>query len=83
MAVIHPSLFFVIERFPNHKNALGKMYRTNETFQDICRNYQECSEALVYWAKSEDDNAPEREKEYAALLMELELEIARYLESSV
>jgi hypothetical protein len=80
MAVIHPSLFLIMKLFPDRKNALRQMYRTSKTFQSICQNYQKCSEALNYWAESEDENASDREKEYAALLQELELEITKSLE---
>ena len=79
MAVIHPSLFIVMKHFPDRKDALRQKYRTNENFRGICHNYQKCSEALRYWAESEDENAPEREKEYSALLHELELEITNSL----
>jgi hypothetical protein len=80
MAVIHPSLFIVMKSFPDHKDALRQMYRASKSFQSICQNYQKCSEALRYWAESEDENASDREKEYAALLQELELEITKGLE---
>ncbi len=82
MPVIHPSLFIVMKHFPDRKDAVRQMYRSSNSFQDICRNYSKCSEALRYWAESEDENAPEREKEYSALLHELELEITNSLENS-
>ena len=59
MAVIHPSLFIVMRRFPDRKDALRHMYRASKSFQGICQNYQKCSEALRYWAESEDENAPD------------------------
>jgi hypothetical protein len=82
MPVIHPSLFIVMKRFPDRKETVRQMYRTSKSFQDICRNYSKCSEALRYWAASEDEDAPEREKEYSALLHELELEVTKNLENS-
>ncbi len=82
MPVIHPSLFIVMKRFPDRKDPVRQMYRTNKGFQDICHNYQKCSEALNYWVESEDEHAAEREKEYSALLLELELEITKSLENS-
>ncbi len=81
MPVIHPSLFIVMKHFPDRKDAVRQMYRTNKPFQGICRNYSKCSEALRYWTESEDEHAPEREKEYATLLHELELEIINSLEN--
>ena len=82
MAVIQPSLFLVMKHFPDRKDAVRQIYRTNKFFQGICQNYSKCSEALRYWAESEDEHAPEREKEYATLLHELELEIIKSLENS-
>ena len=82
MPVIHPSLFLVMKRFPDQKDALRQLYRTSETFQSICQNYQKCEEALQFWTASEDESAPERQKEYAQLLQELELEIMNSLEDS-
>ena len=82
MPVIHPSLFFIMKRFPDRKDAIRQNYRTCETFQNICQNYQKCAEALHYWTNSEDKNAPEREKEYSTLLQELEQEIIKSLEDS-
>jgi hypothetical protein len=80
MAVIHPSLFLVINRFPDHKAALRDMYRTSDTFQGICHNYKKCSEALDYWCESRHAEAPNRQREYSELLKELEQEIIQSLE---
>ena len=35
MPVIHPSLFFVMECFPNNKDDLWQMYRTGHFFKMI------------------------------------------------
>ncbi len=80
MRVIQPSLFLIMKRFPDRRNALRQMYRTSESFRSLCRNYQKCSEALDYWAKSKSAEAPDRRREYSALLQELELEIIQGLE---
>ena len=82
MPVIHPSLFSIMNRFPDRKDAIRQKYRTSGTFQIICQNYQKCAEALHYWTNSEDENAPERVKEYSTLLQELEQEIIKTLEDS-
>jgi hypothetical protein len=79
MPVIHPSLFTVMKRFPDHKDALRQKYRTDKSFRSICKNYQKCSNALSHWTKSEDEDSPTREKEYTVLLHELELEILKSL----
>ncbi len=75
MPVIHPGLFLVIERFPDRKKTLHNLYACNEAFQSLCENYRQCTEAIRYWAQAGDEKAPERHREYSALLHELELEI--------
>ena len=80
MPVIHPSLFFVMECFPNNKDTLRQLYRTDKSFRVICQNYKKCAEALHYWAESDHVEAGERHREYLALLKELELEITKSLE---
>ena len=79
MAVIHSGLFLILKRFPDHKDDLLEMYRSSASFQSVCANYQECLEALRYWAESEDEIAPERHREYQALLHELEEDIRQSL----
>lgn len=79
MKVIHPSLFLVMKNFPNRKDALQKMYRNSDSFQALCENYQECSTALNYWARSESAQASERHREYLTLLQEIEKEIIQAL----
>ena len=80
MTIITPGLFLVMNRFPDRRNELRQMYRTSESFESLCLNYQKCSAALDYWGKSKSEQAPERQREYAALLQELELEIIQGLE---
>lgn len=79
MAVIHSGLFLLMKRFPDCKDALLQNYRTSESFQSICANYQECLDALRYWAESEHETAPERHREYESLLHELEQDIRQSL----
>ena len=79
MAVIHSGLFLIMKRFPDRKDALLQMYRRSESFQSICANYQECLEALRYWAESEHETAPERHREYESILYELEQDIRQSL----
>ena len=83
MVVIHPSQFLVMKRFPEHRDELRQMYRTSESFQVLCQNYQKCAEALEYWTKSEHIEASNRQREYSDLLKELELEIIQSLEESI
>jgi hypothetical protein len=80
LSVVHPGLFFILRRFPDRKDALRQMYLSSESFQTICHSYQQCSEAFRYWSESEHEEASNRQREYLALLQELELEIMKSLE---
>ncbi len=72
-----------MQRFPEHKDDLRDLYRTDESFQSICRSYQKCSEALDYWTNSDHAEAPNRQREYEELKTELELEIIQSLENAL
>lgn len=82
MTVIHPGLFLILQRFPDHKDALRFLYRESDSFQSICYQYQKCSEAVGYWAKSERPEGPDRHREYMMLLHELEVEVLNSLAES-
>jgi hypothetical protein len=55
------------------------MYIRDKTFKSVCEDYQKCVEAVEYWKRSPFEKAPQREDEYAILLIELEEEICDYL----
>jgi hypothetical protein len=81
MTIITPGLFLVMNRFPDKRNALRQLYRSSESFESLCLNYQKCSDAIAYWGKSESQQASDRHQEYSELLQELELEIIQSLET--
>jgi hypothetical protein len=83
MTIISPGLFLVMNRFPDRRNALRQLYRSSESFESLCLNYQKCSDALAYWGKSESAQASDRHQEYSELLQELELEIIQSLENGI
>ena len=80
LSVIKPGLFLIFKRFPKHKSGLQQMYHKSESFQSICNSYQKCSEAINYWSDSRLKEAPDRKREYEALLHELEREITQSLD---
>lgn len=82
MAVIKSSLFHVLKRFPEHKDAIHQHFRKNENFQTICDDYRQCAEALDRWNGSTSEEAPARRNEYADLLQDLESEILQTLNES-
>jgi hypothetical protein len=79
MPVVHSSLFYVVRRFPRHKDSIHKFFKENEDFKTVCDDYHRCFVALKGWKQSESEEAPARRKEYADLLQELELEISQIL----
>jgi len=80
MPVVHSSLFYVVRRFPYHKDTIHQFCRENEDFKIMCDDYRLCSEALKGWNQSESEEAPARRKEYAELLQDLEAEILQSLD---
>jgi len=75
MGVIHPSIFFVIKRFPEHKDVLKELYLISASFQSMCEDYQACIEALSHWNNMDSENAMARRNEYGELIQSLESEI--------
>jgi hypothetical protein len=82
MTVIQTSLFFVFEKFPEHKKAIGHLFRKSESFQSLCEDYQSCAAALRHWEKSDSEQAAFRKEEYSALLQDLAKEIIQFLNES-
>ena len=82
MTVIKTSLFSVLEKFPHHKKAIGRLYRESDSFQTLCEDYQSCAAALGHWEKSDSEEAALRKEEYSALLQDLEKEIMQFLNES-
>jgi hypothetical protein len=79
MSLIKPSLFLVMSKFPDQKDAIKSLFLNNNNFQEICSDYQKCTEAIEYWRQSTLENACLRADEYSNLLLELEDEVRSYL----
>ncbi len=77
MSVIRPSIFSVIQQFPDRKDTIKHLYKGNTNFQAICEDYRKCLEAYLYWDQSDSKVASERRDEYATLRCELENEIVQ------
>jgi hypothetical protein len=71
----------VAAAFPGSVSLIERAYRKNGSFRDLCRDYRKCAAALEGWRGSNDDESPERAREYAELLSQLESEIEVFLES--
>ena len=79
MAVVHPSIFQVIRRFPEHREAILHLYISSEVFRAACNDYKKCRKALIYWSSLSSDESSARRAEYGELLHSLETEIIDYL----
>lgn len=75
----YTDLFALIHRFPDREEALNRLFFRSTNFQEICEDYRKCQDALLYLARSDNDNTSASWKEYALLLKELESEIIQYL----
>jgi len=79
MPVIHPGLFLIMQRFPDHKDLLRQLYHQNVPFQTLCDDYRKCKSALDHWAQSGHELAPDRCREYWELIKDLESETQQKL----
>jgi len=82
MPITLTSLFPVMKRFPNRRNAVKQLFKESNSFQTMCEDYRECIDALDYWKRSDSKEAPLRRTEYSALLRDLEMEILQKLNES-
>jgi hypothetical protein len=72
-------LVVVAERFPEKREALKRLFDSNQSFQSLCDEYEACLVALRYWRESSLPEAPDFRNEYSSLLSELEEEILEHL----
>jgi len=77
----HSLLSRVFARFSDQKAVILRLLQDNHSFRILCRDYQECGEALAYWTDAASQEAPVRTQEYRELLDELEKEIEDYLQN--
>lgn len=75
-----PLLSHVFSRFPGEKAVILRLLQDSDPFRTLCRDYQECANALAYWKGTAAEEAPLRLKEYDELLKELEQEIVDRLQ---
>ncbi len=69
----------VVERFPERREELRRLFETSQPFQALCDEYEVCLTALRYWRESDLPEAPEFRNEFSSLLSELEQEILDHL----
>ena len=82
MPIGYTGLPLVLSKFPDHKDKIKRLFRENESFQSLCEDYRQCSEALKYWNQSAAEEAPARGEEYGTLLRDLAEEILQFVNPS-
>ena len=73
-------LSHVFSRFPDQKAMMLRLLQDSDSFRTLCRDYQECVNALAYWKRTTAAEASLRRKEYDELLKDLEQEIVDHLQ---
>jgi hypothetical protein len=76
---VNSSLTLLGERFPHVREQAERLYESDESFRDLCQDYEACA-ATVARLESGGFSSPAMRKEYTALLMRLERELLRFLE---
>jgi hypothetical protein len=74
-------LSLIMDRFPEERQSLRRLFQESLSFQSLCNDYRECLAALQDWQQSTAEEAPAWGDEYAHLLLELEQEVRQYLEN--
>lgn len=68
---------------PDHlspiRSYIEKRYETNEIFREIYNDYLTYLDAHRFWSHNSTDVAPDRSREYAKLVSELENELKQML----
>jgi hypothetical protein len=68
----------VSERFPSLKDQAIRRFTRDESFRDLCEDYEACADTLARFESGK--RGPEGlRNEYAALLLRLEHEMLRHL----
>jgi hypothetical protein len=78
-APLHSSLALLSERFPHVRETAERLYENDESFRDLCQDYEACAGTVARLESCGSSSAAMR-KEYTALLMRLERELLRFLE---
>lgn len=79
-AAMHPALKLVSERFGQVQGRAARLFEGDESFRDLCEDYAACAQTLAR-LESEGPSSAGIRNEYGALLLRLERELLRYLES--
>jgi len=70
------------EKFSIVQHIIEKLYKSDDTFRSIYKDYQTYLDALQFWKQSSSVDAAARRSEYIQLVGELEKELMQYLNKS-
>ena len=69
----------ILEKFREDSHTIARLIEEDGEFLAMCDDYDDCVNALRYWANSKEPEAETRAKEYRHLVRELEEEILQAL----
>ena len=70
------------EKFSKVQHIIEKLYKGDDTFRSIYKDYETYLDALQFWEQSSSDDAAARRSEYKQLVYELEEELTQILNKS-
>lgn len=79
MAVIHPSIFEIIQKFPEQRDHIISLYNNSHTFRSMSEDFRKCKDAYKHWSQSDSEISRQRSEEYRELLDNLGSEISQYI----
>jgi hypothetical protein len=74
-----PGLVTVVERFPEKRKSLERLFECDKSFRSLCEEYLACQKAYKFWQGSSLPEAPDLRNDFSSLQRELEEEILEYL----
>jgi hypothetical protein len=63
------------DKFAEDQHVIKKLYRDDDAFRSIYKDYLMCIKAQEYWRQCDSDDAATRRLEYSNLVGELETEL--------
>ena len=67
------------EKFSKVQYTIEKLYKGDDSFRSIYKDYQTYLDALQFWEQSSSDDAAARRSEYTQLVGELEEELMQII----
>ena len=74
-----PGLVSVVERFPEKRKSLERLFERDKSFRSLCEEFVACQKAYKFWQGSSLPEAPDLRNDFSSLQRELAEEILEYL----